>query len=63
MIVIASLRSRRVAPGEAPTPGVSGSPGYVGMSSTLPRCTPSFGRYGPFGYVSPSAKPSSRGSE
>ena len=37
----------------APTPGVSGSPGYVGMSITLPRCAPSFGRQPPFGYTSP----------
>ena len=63
MMVIASLRSSRFAPGTAPMPGVSGSPGYVGMSSTLPRCTPSFGRNGPAGYVSPAPKPSSRGSE
>ena len=63
MIVAASSFARRFAPSTAPTPGVRGSPGYVGMSMTLPRCTPSFGRYGPCGKVSPSPKPSSFGSE
>lgn len=37
----------------APTPGVSGSPGYC-VSITLPRCTPSSGRYGPAGKSCPS---------
>ena len=50
----ASLTASRFAAFVAPTPGVSGSPGFEdGKSITLPRCTPSFGRIGPFGNTSP----------
>ncbi len=50
----ASLTASRFASFVAPTPGVSGSPGFEdGKSITLPRCTPSFGRIGPFGNTSP----------
>src|SRR5260370_22537709 len=63
VIVGASLMSSRFAFFVAPTPGVSGSPGYVGISATLPRCTPSLGRQAPPGNVSPSTNPSSCGSE
>ena len=50
----ASLTASRFASFVAPTPGVSGSPGFDdGKSITLPRCTPSFGRIGPFGKTSP----------
>ena len=59
----ASLTASRVADAVAPTPGVSGSPGYTGMSMTLPRCTPPGGRIGPAGNTGPAAYPSSRGSE
>src|SRR5271165_3831263 len=48
VIVWASVSARRFASLVAPTPGVSGSPGYC-VSITLPRCTPSGGRYGPAG--------------
>src|ERR1017187_9316882 len=61
--VTASLSARRLASLVAPTPGVTGSPGYTGMSITLPRCTPSFGRNGPSGKTSPRKYPSSCGSE
>ena len=36
----ASLSASRFASVVAPTPGVSGSPGYTGMSITEPRCAP-----------------------
>ncbi len=49
-----SFSASRFAPFVAPTPGVRGSPGWMGMSMTLPRCTPSFGRQAPFGKTSPS---------
>ena len=49
----ASLTLSRLASRVAPMPGVSGSPGYTGMSITLPRCTPSLGRHGPLGKTSP----------
>src|SRR5665213_376890 len=49
----ASFIGSRFAFFVAPTPGVRGSPGYVGMSITLPRWTPSAGRRGPLGKTSP----------
>ena len=36
--VWAFVNSGRVTPPLAATPGVSGSPGYTGMSDTEPRC-------------------------
>jgi hypothetical protein len=62
-IVCASERDSLRAPGSAAHPGDSGSPGWVGMSITLPRCTPCHGRIGPWGYTSSTKYPSSRGSE
>ena len=59
----ASLTGSFFPPRSAPHPGVSGSPVWIGMSITLPRCTPNSGRYGPAGKTSPWKKPSSRGSE
>ena len=48
-----SVADMPLYPGDPLTPGVSGSPGNVGMSATLPRCTPWGGRIGPFGKTSP----------
>ena len=47
--VLASERRRRFEPGSDAQPGDNGSPTATGMSITLPRCTPSGGRMGPFG--------------
>src|SRR3954454_4082465 len=63
VMVGASARDRRAAPGTAATPGVSGSPGNCSMSATLPRCTPSLLRIGPAGNTGASLYPSSAGSE
>ena len=43
----AALTGNRLAPGSDGVNGVNGSPGCVGISKTLPRCTPSRFRIGP----------------